>query len=145
MSCELFWIYTTVKKMENAIFLYVILFILIFVDQSLNNATSLNVAWRNTSELSNTNTTIYVNDVVEEQDNHRCSYKQQQYCHSYIKNMFALYTRSGGWILLGIILCGIFFQVLSHLLDMKQTKKVTLGIVQSTNIPLQLNISQPLL
>ena len=131
--------------MKNATSLYGILFILIYVGQSLSSAINLNVAWRNTSELSTTSTTIYANYVVEEQDNHRCSYKQQQYCHSYIKNMFALYTRSGGWILLGIILCGIFFQVLSHLLAMKQSKKVTLGIVQSTNIPLQLNISQRLL
>ena len=40
-----------------------------------------------------------------------CSYQHLQYCHRYIKNIFLLYTGIGGWVLLGIILVGVFLQI----------------------------------
>ena len=41
----------------------------------------------------------------------KCTYKHLENCHPYIRNVLALYTRSGGWVLLGIVLVGCTMQI----------------------------------
>ena len=61
------------------------------------------------SNASHTNSTTTGKKSVE--DTHRCSVHEQQYCHNYIKNIFVLYTGTGGWVMLGIIAFGVLLQV----------------------------------
>jgi hypothetical protein len=56
---------------------------------------------------SNTNTTSDDHFNVLE----RCSYKHLEYCHRYIKNVFVLYTGSGGWLLLFVVVLCCSMQV----------------------------------
>lgn len=69
-----------------------------------------------------------------------CSYKHPQFCHRHIKSIFVLYTRSGGWILLGIILCGVVFHILSHIYALREEKRVAIGIIQTRNVPLMMTV-----
>ena len=64
-----------------------------------------------------------------------CSSKHLQYCNNYIRNIIILYTKTGGWILLAIVLCGVFFQLLSSLMAMKQRKKPLGRVKRSWSFP----------
>lgn len=129
--------------MQYNIVLYNFIWLVINTRYSRENAINITEIWQNNT--INMNSTSH--GEIESHDKVTygiCSYKQLQYCHRYIKNILILYTRSGGWILLAITLCGIFFQILSHLIP-RRSRNVALGIVQSTNIPLKLNVTQRLL
>ena len=57
-----------------------------------------------------------------------CTMNSVQNCNHYIKNIFLLYTRTGGWVLLGIIISGIGLQAIRHILawfmEQEEKKKV---------------------
>lgn len=121
--------------MAKALRQYVFLLLFGLIGETICVAVSVG----NNTEIKSSNVTkkvVYIR--------HRCSYKHLRYCHRYIKSSFYLYTNSGGWILLAIVLCGIFFQALSHLMAIKKKKEVAFGIVQATNFQLKLNFSQRL-
>ena len=61
----------------------------------------------NSTSKSNVNSTMWSHDDIQPQ----CTYRHLEYCHPYIRNVFALYTRSGGWILLGVVLVGCTLQI----------------------------------
>ena len=45
----------------------------------------------------------------------KCTYKHLEFCHPYIRNVFIMYTGSGGWLLLCIVLVGTSLQIFTML------------------------------
>ena len=74
-----------------------------------NIVTVLNNSSGNSS--SNENSTSINANTKTKVDTHRCSWREQQYCHRYIKNIFVLYTGYGGWVMLGIIVLGVLLEI----------------------------------
>ena len=97
----------------------------------------------NSSDTSNNTLSPSFPEPVDH-SGHKCTYRNLQYCHSYIRNSFYFYTNSGGWILLAIVVCGLLLQSVSHLLASRTKKEVAFGIVQATNFQMRLNYSQHL-
>ena len=71
-----------------------------------------------TKSLTNESQTIERNTTLS--SNHqlplhiKCSIKNPDYCHGYVRNVIAMYTQTGGWIMLAVVLCGILLQIASH-------------------------------
>ncbi len=72
---------------------------------NFNNSTSV------TPLMNSTDASAHREDPIDKHSGHLCTYKNPQYCDRHIKNIFALYTGWGGWILLAVIVGGIVFQI----------------------------------
>ena len=63
---------------------------------------------KTTSTALNTTATT---TLIPTDDGHRCTYWTQQYCHPFIRNTLVLYTGTGGWVMLCLIVCGVLFEL----------------------------------
>ena len=95
-----------------------------------------------TAEMDANGTNITTNTTTTTSDDApKCSYEMLQHCGRYIKNIIILYTGTGGWILVAVIVLGLLFLLVSHFAP-RRRGNVALGIIQSMNIPLGMNVSE---
>ena len=115
------------------------------VDQMSSNMTS-NIGREIIANISSdlgfdisSNMTSDTNKTSDDHSNvlRRCSYNHLEYCHPYIKNVFVLYTGSGGWLLLAVVVLCCSLQVycmVKHKLDRRKHEKY-MSVIQRDLVP----------